>query len=91
MDAGGSHAINEAPHNVPKLDAINEYQTSPLFSDQERAALDFATEPTEQEHVSPDTFVALSRHYSEREICEIETLIGPDGSMSPTSTALDSW
>jgi alkylhydroperoxidase family enzyme len=75
MDAGRWYAINKAPHNVPKLDAINEYQTSPLFSDSERAALDFATELTEHKHVSPSTFDALSRHYSEREICEITWLV----------------
>ncbi len=75
MDAGRWYAINKAPHNLPKLDAINEYQKSPLFSDKERAALDFATELTEQKHVSPDTFETLSRHYSEREICEINWLV----------------
>jgi alkylhydroperoxidase family enzyme len=46
MDAGRWYAINKAPHNVATLDAINEYQTSPLFSHKERAALDFATELT---------------------------------------------
>jgi alkylhydroperoxidase family enzyme len=71
MDAGRWHAINKAPHNLPKLDALSEYRTSPLFSGTDRAALDFATELTEQKHVSPETFAALSRHYSEREICEI--------------------
>jgi len=75
MDAGRWYAISKAPHNVAKLDAISEYQTSPLFSDKERAALDFATELTEHKHMSPDTFEALSRHYSEREICEINWLV----------------
>jgi alkylhydroperoxidase family enzyme len=74
-DAGRWYAINKAPHNLPKLDAVNEYQTSPLFSDKERAALDFATELTEQKNVSPETFAALSRHYAEREICEIVWLV----------------
>jgi alkylhydroperoxidase family enzyme len=71
MDAGRWHASNKAPHNLPKLDALSGYRTSPLFSDTERAALDFATELSEQKHVSPETFAALSRHYLEREICEI--------------------
>jgi alkylhydroperoxidase family enzyme len=75
MDAGRWYAINKAPRNLPKFDALNEYQTSPLFSDKERAALDFATELTEQKHVSPETFAALSRHYSEREICEIDWVV----------------
>ena len=75
MDAGRWVALNKSPHNIPKLDAIREYRTSPLFSDKERAALDFATELTEHKHVSPDTFETLSRHYSEREICEINWLV----------------
>jgi alkylhydroperoxidase family enzyme len=75
MDAGRWYTINHQPHNLPKLDAIDEYQVSSLFSDKERAALDFASELTEQKHVSPDTFDALSRHYSEREICEIVWIV----------------
>lgn len=71
MDAGRWYAVTKAPHTVPKLDAINEYRTNPLFSDAERAALDFAAELTEQKHVRPETFATLSRHYSERQICEI--------------------
>jgi alkylhydroperoxidase family enzyme len=74
-DAGRWYAMKNAPHNLPKLDALNAYRTSPLFSDKERAALDFATELTEQKHVSPKTFAALSGHYSEREICEIVWLV----------------
>jgi alkylhydroperoxidase family enzyme len=75
MDAGRWYAIDKSPHLVPKLDAISEYRTSPLFSDKERAALDFATELTEHKHVSADTFETLSGHYSEREICEINWLV----------------
>jgi alkylhydroperoxidase family enzyme len=74
-DAGRWYAINNAPHNLAKLDAIDEYRTSPLFSDKERAALDFATELTETKHVSRETFARLSRHYSERGICEINWLV----------------
>ncbi len=32
--------------NQAKFDALNEYGTSPLFSDSERAALDYVTELT---------------------------------------------
>jgi alkylhydroperoxidase family enzyme len=71
MDAGRWQATNKAPHNLPRLDAVTEYRTSPLFSDTERAALDFATELSEHKHVSAETFAALALHYSEREICEL--------------------
>lgn len=75
MDAGRWYVIKHDPQSLPKLDAVDEYQTNPLFSDKERAALDFATELTEQKRVSPDSFEMLSRHYSEREICEIVWLV----------------
>jgi alkylhydroperoxidase family enzyme len=78
LDATRWYAINKAPHDVPKLDALSEYQTSPLFTDNGRAALDFVTELTEQKHVSPDTFETLSRHYSEREICEISWIVASE-------------
>jgi alkylhydroperoxidase family enzyme len=88
MDAGRWYATNKAPHYLPKLDALDEYQTSPLFSDKERAALDFATELTEQKHVSGETRAALSRHYSEREICEIVWLVSSNHLFNINNLAL---
>jgi alkylhydroperoxidase family enzyme len=78
MDAARWYAVNQAPHNLPKLDALTEYRTSPLFSDEERAALDFASELTESKHVGQETFAELSRHYSEREICDIVWLVASE-------------
>ncbi|MGH2902272.1 MAG: carboxymuconolactone decarboxylase family protein [Solirubrobacteraceae bacterium] len=78
MDAGRWYAINKTPHILPKLDALHEYRASPLFDDSERAALDFAGELTDSKHVSPETFAQLSRHYPEREICEIVWLIASE-------------
>lgn len=78
MDANRWAAINKAGQSTAKLDALAEYQTSPLFTEKERAALDYATELTEHKHVSPDTFAQLARHYSEREICEIVWLVASE-------------
>lgn len=78
MDANRWAAIHKTPHNATKLDELHEYQTSSLFSEKERAALDYATELTENKHVSPGTFAALSSHYSEREICEIVWLVASE-------------
>lgn len=78
MDAGRWYALNKTPHILPKLDALDDYRTSPLFSEGERAALDYAGELTEHKHVSPRTFAALSPHFSEREICEIVWLIASE-------------
>jgi alkylhydroperoxidase family enzyme len=78
MDANRWSAINKAGVDPAKLDALSDYQTSPLFSDSERAALAFASELTEERHVNPDTFAELSRHYSEREICDVVFLVASE-------------
>jgi hypothetical protein len=39
---------------------------APLFTDAERAALDYATELTGGKKVEPGTFARLARYYSER-------------------------
>jgi alkylhydroperoxidase family enzyme len=78
MDANRWAAINKASQSPAKLDALDEYQTSPLFTDRERAALDYATELTENKHVSPETFAQLERYFSEREICEIVWLVASE-------------
>lgn len=78
MDANRWAAVNRAPDTAAKLDDLDLYKTSSLFSDKERAALDYATELTERRHVSPDAFERLASHYSEREICEIVWLVASE-------------
>jgi alkylhydroperoxidase family enzyme len=78
INAERSFVMTKAPHLLPKLDAISDCRTSPMFSDQERAALDFATELTKLRRVSPEAFETLSLHYSEREICEIVWLVASE-------------
>jgi alkylhydroperoxidase family enzyme len=78
MDANRWAATHESPENAAKFDALDDYLTSPLFSDAERAALDYATELTEDRHVTEETFTELSRHYSEREICDIVWLVATE-------------
>ena len=77
IDIGRAMTI-KASMNQAKFDALEEYSTSPLFSDAERAALDYATELTKEKKVSPETFACLSRYYSEREICEIVWLVASE-------------
>jgi alkylhydroperoxidase family enzyme len=64
-----------ASMNQAKFDAIDEYRTSPLFNEAERAALDYTSELTRDRKVSPQTFDKLALHYSERQICEIVYLV----------------
>jgi alkylhydroperoxidase family enzyme len=70
MDIARSIVIKTSMSEA-KFDALDQYRTSPLFADAERAALDYVTELTKDKTVSPDAVARMSRYYSEREICEI--------------------
>jgi alkylhydroperoxidase family enzyme len=61
----------QASMNQAKFDALADYATSPLFSEAERAALDYVTRLTRDKQVDPEDFARLALHYSEREICDI--------------------
>jgi alkylhydroperoxidase family enzyme len=61
-----------------KFDALNDYATSPLFNEAERAMLDYVTELTQKKQVSAETFGRLHKHYSERAICEIVWLVASE-------------
>jgi alkylhydroperoxidase family enzyme len=74
MDIGRSFTI-KASMNEAKFDALEQYRTSALFTDRERAALDYVTEQTRDKKANPETFARVSRYYSEREICEIVWLV----------------
>lgn len=77
IDIGRSFAI-KASMNEAKFDALEQYSTSPLFTDAERAALDYATELTKNKQVNPDTFARMAGYYSERAICEIVWLVASE-------------
>jgi alkylhydroperoxidase family enzyme len=78
MDAARWYAMKESADAGPRFDALPEYRTSPLFTDAERAALDYATELTRNKAVEPNTFERLARHYGEREICDIVWLVASE-------------
>jgi alkylhydroperoxidase family enzyme len=88
MDIGRSFTI-KASMNEAKFDALEEYNTSPLFTDAERAALDYVTELTKDKKVSPDTFARMSHYYSEREICEIVWLVASEHLYNMTNIGLN--
>jgi alkylhydroperoxidase family enzyme len=88
IDIARSFTI-KASMNEAKFDALDEYNTSPLFTDAERAALDYVTELTKDKKVNPDIFVRMSRHYSEREICEIVWLVASEHLYNITNIGLN--
>jgi alkylhydroperoxidase family enzyme len=88
IDIGRSFTI-KASMNEAKFDALEQYNTSPLFTDAERAALDYVTELTKYKKVSPDTFARMSGHYSDREICEIVWLVASEHIYNMTNIGLN--
>jgi len=88
IDIGRSFTI-KASMNEAKFDALEQYGTSPLFTDAERAALDYVSELTRYKEVNPNTFADMSGHYSEREICEIVWLVASEHLYNMTNVGLN--
>jgi alkylhydroperoxidase family enzyme len=77
IDIGRFFAI-KASANMAKFDALEEYQTNPIFSEKERALLDYVTGLVRDKRVERATFERLARHYTEREICEIVYVVASE-------------
>lgn len=88
IDMGRLFTI-KASMNEAKFDALEQYRTSALFTDRERAALDYVTELTKDKKVNPDTFSRMSLYYSEREICEIVWLVASEHIYNMTNIGLN--
>ena len=88
IDIGRAFTI-KASMNQAKFDALEQYSTSPLFNDAERAALDYVTELTKTKSVNLDTFSRMRRYYSEREVCEIVWLVGTEHVYNMTNIGLN--
>ena len=88
MDIGRAFTI-KASMNQAKFDALEQYRTSSLFTEAERAALDYVTELTKNKTVSADTFARMAGYYSEREICEIAWLVASEHLYNMTNIGLN--
>lgn len=88
VDIGHWFTIQELM-NQAKFDALEHYRTSPLFSEAERAALDYVTALTKEKEVGPEIFSRLSRHFSEQEICEIVWLAASEHLYNVTNIGLN--
>lgn len=78
-----AHTHHQAAHagvDAAKLDAVWSYETSPLFSEAERAALRVAQLAAQVPNAVTDAdFDALKRHFSEAQIIEILGIISTFG------------
>jgi alkylhydroperoxidase family enzyme len=69
--------------DAQKLDAIWDYQTSPLYTTAERVALDFALAAAAQPNdVSHALFAQMKAHWSEGQIVELAATISLFGFMN---------
>jgi alkylhydroperoxidase family enzyme len=78
-----------ASMNQAKFDALDAYQTNPLFSEAERAALDYVTTLTRDKRADQRIFERLLAHYSERQICEIVYLVASEHVYNMTNIGLN--
>lgn len=88
MDIARWFTMRTAPEELARIDALPDYRVSPLFTEAERAALDYATELTRDRHVEVATFERLAGHYGEREICDIVWLIASEHFYNVTNHGL---
>ncbi len=88
MDIARAFTI-DASMNQAKFDALAEYRTSTLFTEAERAALDYVTELTKEKKVNPQKFATLARHFSERHICEIVWVVATEHVYNMTNIGLN--
>jgi alkylhydroperoxidase family enzyme len=57
--------------NQAKFDELDNYRSSKLFPEKEKALLDFVTMLARDRKMEQVLFDRLAKHYSERQICEI--------------------
>jgi alkylhydroperoxidase family enzyme len=72
-----------------KIEALEDYAASPLFSEAEKAALAYADAMTDTSRdVDDELFARLQRHYDDDTIAEITMIIAWENSSSRFNRAL---
>ena len=89
QDATRFYVMTKAPQDLARVDAVPEYRTSTLFTDAERAALDYVSEITETHHAQTETIAHLKQHYSDREICDMAWIISSEHLYNLSNKALN--
>ena len=88
MDISRAQVI-QSSMNEAKFDALADYAKSPLFTEGEKAVLDYVTELTRDKKVDPKLFARMKKHYSERQICEIVYLVASEHVYNMTNIGLN--
>jgi len=78
--AHSAEAAHRAGVSDEKIAAILDYRTSPLFTDAERVAIEFAVAAASQPNaVTEAHFVRMRRHWNEGQIVEIAGVVALNG------------
>lgn len=78
--AHAAEAAHRAGIPEAKLEAVCDYRTSPLYTEAERAALDFAIAAASQPNaVTDDMFARLKQHWTEAQIVELAGAVALNG------------
>lgn len=86
----GSSLLLKRGADMDKVMAIAEFTTSSLFTEKERAALDYADAMTRTDRgVNDVIFKKLSTYFNDEEIIELTALIGYQNLASKFNAALD--
>src|SRR5262245_23370262 len=88
LDIGRPMAVRD-PALLAKLDEVADFQTSPRFTERERAALAYVEEATRTRHVDDATFATLRQHFDEREIVAITWLNAVENYFNLLNVPLD--
>ena len=86
-----SHAAHQQGASQDKVTAVFEFESSPLFTDRERAALRLAWHGALQPNqVSDSDFEALRRYFNDKEIVELVSVISLFGFLNRWSDTMAS-
>lgn len=88
IDASRAAAI-KGSMNESKFDALSNYLSSAMFSDAEKAGLNYVTQLTKEKRVDLEIFNELKKYFSEREICEIVYLVASEHLFNITNIGLN--
>ena len=87
--AHAAEAAHRAGVSIEKIKAVCDYRTSPLYSEAERVALDFAVAAASQPNaVSDALFAKMKEHWDDGEIVEIVAVIAQSGFINRWSDTL---
>lgn len=88
IDSNRAFVISQSM-NLEKFRALEQYNTNSLFTEKDRAALNYAFELTKNKEVGRETFDKLLDYFNEREICEIVYVIASEHLYNITNIGLN--